>query len=281
MFQMLSSHSLVDLQNEIFQFYPFLTGSSSLSEQEIRSYLATSLEVSETAITSKTGDSPFSLLESAFAERLSSNGKRRWGVKDPHLTYALHEFITRYPTAKFLFMIRDPRAVVSSYLSRKFNVANSYYGAMLWTKEVELQRSFRESYPDNALLVRYEDLLTEKEQVLREVCNFLEIPLEHSMLNYFQNPALTRIHSGTENITKDVDPSMQQKWKKNLSQKQIRIIDALTAVESQKNGYCIEPNDWQCKWFMKHVYALHQWLVTTYIWNQHKIKKLARGSQGN
>ena len=258
MFQMLSSHSQIDLQNEIFHFYPFIKGTSALSEQEIRRYLATSLDVPEASIYRKPSETPFALLETAFAERRSSNGKKRWGVKDPHLTYALHEFISHYPKAKFVFMVRDPRAVVNSYLSRKFNIANCYHGALLWTKEAAMQRRFRESFPENTLLVRYEALLAEKERVLHDVCNFLEIPLEDAVLNYFQSPAKTRIHAGTENITKDVDPRMQQKWKRNLSRKQIRIIEAVTAVESQKNGYCIESNDWQCSSLNKLCYKLHQ-----------------------
>ena len=276
MFQMLSSHSEIDLQNELYEFYPYIRGSSLLSECEMTAYIASSLDVPGAKIRRRKNENAFALLESAFAVRRQSTSKPIWGLKDPHLTYALREFIEHYPNAKFLFMIRDPRAVVNSYVTRKFNIANCYHGSLLWKKEVELQRNFREAHTKNCHLVRYEDLITNKTDVLRRVCDFLDITFEDALINYFKGNANTRIHAGTENITKDVDSSIQAKWKHSLSGKQIQTIEAITSAEARKNGYQIKPCDWECSKLLRYVLNVHQWASTTWIWQRHKLAKIIK-----
>jgi hypothetical protein len=267
---MLNSHPEVDICNELDKFYPHLKGEFNI--QDLTEYLSKTLCVSESNLLGQkqgTTTGPFALLEAAFAQRSLESGKRRWGIKDPHLTYSLDEFKRHYPRAKFIFIVRDPRAVVNSYITRKFNVANCYYGAKLWKHEASLQRKFREKHMDDSLLIHYEDLLRDKTGNLTKICDFVGISYDPSMESYFKSSAKTRLHAGTINITKDVDPRISEKWRTTLSQKQLRLIESITSEEAIRHQYEIPANSVTLTFIHRGYYALHQWIVTTYIWQRH------------
>jgi hypothetical protein len=128
----------------------------------------------------------FALFHQHYAERM---GKSRWGDQTGTVEYYADRILAAYPTARLIHMIRDPRDRYEVSRSAKHRSRGGIGGATLeWRDSVDLARRNRHRYADRYLVVRYEDLVYQREQTLREVCAFIGeeyvpgmLSLEHAM----------------------------------------------------------------------------------------------------
>lgn len=116
-------------------------------------------------------------------------GKVRWGDKTPAYLTNIAEIGTALPEARFVHLIRDGRDVALSILAmpeadRPMRNPDSVgVVAGRWRKRIERARRQAEALP-HYLEVRYEELVTEPEAVLRRVCDFVELDFLEEMLEY-------------------------------------------------------------------------------------------------
>ena len=253
----------LDIMNEFWSFHDCLIGSANPRAVIARRF-------SKYDFAPPDGDDPFVHLEAGFAARAQSDGFRRWGLKDPRLTYTLNHFRERYPKAPFLFIVRDPRATCSSMMKQRWNVANSFCGARLWLKEVSLQREFILSHPDHCLQIRYEDLVSSPDSVVPTICDFIREPFDPALLEFHSAPNRNiRVHAGNENILKAINPELSEKWRSELSPTQIRIIEATAETGMREFGYEVSRSDLRPPGATRRMaYGLHQWFCTNYWWQQ-------------
>lgn len=101
-----------------------------------------------------------------------------------------------YHNAKFIHIIRDGRSVAVSYKDlNKKNMASVYAPnlpeeiekiAKEWTGNINMiNTSFKKLDTDQHYTLRFEDLISEPEKILKEICIFLDIGYDKEMLNYF------------------------------------------------------------------------------------------------
>lgn len=170
-------------------------------------------------------------------------GTGRGGIKHPYFTYHLENVSRLFPNAKIVIILRDGRAVANSYLKVRWGTANIYAGAKQWAREVRLQRAFLAANPDRAILVRYEDLVAEPRETLLRICRFLDLPFSEEMLSYHKRPPSFRRHRFNVNTTRGIDPSIGEKWKHDLTPRQIRIFESLAGDVLVENGYTLTSKD--------------------------------------
>jgi hypothetical protein len=110
--------------------------------------------------------------------------------------------------------------------------------------------------PEKFRSFRYEDLLTNPEKELRDICRFIEIPFAESMLTYhknmnaaiemFQERAKTKeakslrieaSHTIHKNLSIPIDTTLITTWQKEFSQEEIRVLDELCGNYAMKFGY--------------------------------------------
>ena len=268
LYQMLNSHPELYLVNEFWDLYPHLTG-------EVRDPAALErLLVAHLGLTTShlggTGapDEPFTHVDRAFEKRLEELGKSRWGIKHPRLTYYLDLFAAHYPEARFVVIVRDARGVNRSYLTRKMNVANVYHGARLWREQVGIQSEFMRRHPDVCHRLRFENLLAAPESRLRDICDFLGEQYSDHMLRYYRYSPDTSVHAGNVNITRPIQPGVADKWRTELSSRQIGIIEAIAGDTMVEHGYELTGAVARLGPRQRRIYDLHQWLLTTYWWQR-------------
>lgn len=112
-----------------------------------------------------------SAVGNAYARRF---GKGRWGVKYPGVEFrrGVRRLHALFPAGTVLFLARDPRDV---YLSQhraglRRGLADLELFAVLWALQTRrILRDFR-ALGGRALVVRYEDLIEDPEQVLARIC---------------------------------------------------------------------------------------------------------------
>jgi Sulfotransferase family len=123
--------------------------------------------------------------------------KSLWGDKTP--LYGRHAYaIARLlPEARFIHVIRDGRDVALSLRSMWFAPSQRVDAlARYWARELQRARRQGQSlkyYRE----IRYEALIQNPEQVLRDICQFLELEFDPRMLSYHEKAA-TRLgeHEG-------------------------------------------------------------------------------------
>jgi hypothetical protein len=255
--------------NEFWDLYPFIRGENR-DLQALEQLLVSHLELASPYLgpDESPPSEPFDHVDLAFAARLREVGKRRWAIKHPRLTYFMEDFVARYPESRWVFIIRDGRGVVNSYLTRRWNVANVYYGARLWQEQIGIQRTFIAAHPEQSHVLNFERLLAEPRQTVMEICDFLDLDFSDELLAYHEKRPTTEVHAGNINITRPIQQSFGEKWRSKLSAGQIGVIEAVAGKTLVDEGYALEGHRAHLTAAHRALYGVHQWAMTNLWWQQ-------------
>ena len=205
----------------------------------------------------------FSALLAAYRERV---GKERVGEKSPRHVRYLEELLMWYPEARVVVMQRDPRAVVASQLRTPWSQSQvaplSLRQGVFVNKRVQelafYAANWRDVYgrivprwqADNrVLVVAYEALVQDAEGELRRICDFLDEPYEPAMVT---RRAEAGIHTPSAAMVgvpeqwrrehyastlRPVSADALQKWKTELSNREVAMVEGLCGWTMQTAGY--------------------------------------------
>jgi Sulfotransferase family len=121
----------------------------------------------------------------------SKQGKPRWGDKTPDYVRKMRKIQLALPEARFIHLIRDGRDAGLSHNARivRRGVREPLPAAELARRWVARIDKARESAADlnGYLELRYEDLVTDPEPALRQVCELIELDHDPAMLDYHRH----------------------------------------------------------------------------------------------
>ncbi|MCA9969807.1 MAG: amino acid adenylation domain-containing protein, partial [Anaerolineales bacterium] len=100
---------------------------------------------------------------------------------------------------KYIHLVRHPYAAIASMVRARvgrllMEETGDLYAAAesLWTTTTTVTQAFLQDVdPARHFLVRYEDLVTEPERVMRDLCAFLEIPFDPAVLQPYSGARMT------------------------------------------------------------------------------------------
>jgi hypothetical protein len=111
-------------------------------------------------------------------------GKSRWGDKSLDSESHADTIFTEYPSARIVHVIRDPRdRFASQSRHRRAGRGGVGSGTALWLWSARLAQRNRDRYPDQYLVVRFEDLVCDTERCLRSICEFIGEPYSAAMID--------------------------------------------------------------------------------------------------
>lgn len=148
------------------------------------------------------------------------------GDKTPRNVFHLHTLMSAFPNAKFIHIVRDPRDNVLS-AKNKWN-KKIFRAAYNWQKAI----SNIDGMVDKTrfIEVKYEDLIKNTENVVKNLCQFIGISYQKGM---------ERLKTNVENKGEVVDENNYNKFQDQLLAKEIIYIEALTKEGLQKYGYLL------------------------------------------
>jgi hypothetical protein len=184
----------------------------------------------------------FAIIEEHYAERM---GRPRWGDKSLNIERYADPIFKFYPTAKILHMIRDPRDRYASALTRwKVNRGGVGAGAAVWLQSMRLAKRNLALYPDNYMIVRYESLSFQPEEMLKEICAFIGEEYTPRMLSMDGAEAF-RDEGGNSSYGQHEPGRISTKsigrFKKVLSKRQIAFIQKFAGPDMLSLSYLLEP----------------------------------------
>lgn len=106
----------------------------------------------------------------------------RWGDKTPINGQKMEALLAVFPNARFVHMLRDGVDVVHSMNTEMVCATSVVSAAKTWTRAVTAAHTFAEQHPDRLLTVRYERMCRSPEEVLREVCTFIDVPYSSRLI---------------------------------------------------------------------------------------------------
>jgi hypothetical protein len=123
----------------------------------------------------------FLLWDRLLDRELSGSGKKMLVCKTPTNVFIADEIARCWPDARFIYLLRHPSAIAKSRESYRPEESAERHIAFVRRFARALETA-REEHP--GITVRYEELTREPERVTRELCAFLGVKWERSMLEY-------------------------------------------------------------------------------------------------
>jgi hypothetical protein len=188
------------------------------------------------------GDVP-QLLANIFVKEAESYGKSLLFIKENHL-YEFYFFLcTHYPNARYVYLVRDPRDMALSWKCHSSHPGGILNAAEQWQKDQQNSlKIFNELYKSGqGLFVKYEKLIEETCSELSRIISFLGEEYYPEIINEFAEDELTIKNSETneawKNLSAGVIKNNSGKYKKFLTEKEIRIIEKICFTEMRFLGY--------------------------------------------
>ncbi|MDQ6747544.1 MAG: sulfotransferase [Candidatus Dormibacteraeota bacterium] len=178
-------------------------------------------------------------------------------IKEPNGSESADVIMAALPRSRLLFLLRDGRDVVDSVLAANLSdswVAHEFPGARgidtaehrdfviesahKWLWRTEVVQAAYAAHPGPRLMVRYEDLLQEPHRHLREICDWMELPVSDSQLEQwigthaFESlPAAAR---GPKQFFRAAQPGL---WRKSLTLEEQVCVTEILGPKLRELGY--------------------------------------------
>jgi|GEM_PF-714243 hypothetical protein len=163
-----------------------------------------------------------------------------WGDNEPSHVFNIPYFKELFPGSKFILMVRDPRDVYASFKVSWPGIRSAEGLALRWKKCLLDASSAASSLGDSSIKrVRYEDLVTNPAAQLEEVCEFLRVEYDSSMLNFFETVPARKLSKVNHhrNLREPVFTTSVGKYRQILTQEEIATIQRRLYSPMRSLGY--------------------------------------------
>jgi hypothetical protein len=188
----------------------------------------------------------FGVYVALYDQYAAAKGKPRWACKSTFMVHHVDRILARFPDARLLFLVRDPRDVCVSAKKSVFSHFHPYYTAQLWRDEQRKGIAAMDASPKNVLLVKYEELTSEPEREVRRICDFIGEAFDPKMLNFFETDEARKSASLSEswaNTAKPVKKDSVGLWRTALPADEIRLVEHVCRAEMARLGYEVSTPD--------------------------------------
>ncbi len=213
--------------------------------QLVRSYVA------ERAAT---GEVLLEAVLNAYAVVTQQPKRKYWVEKTPGNEFQLGRLRRRWPTMRAIYIVRNPLQNFHSYGKKQaaggFSLTPEKF-VLRWLKSLAAWDRFTQDNP-NALLMRYEDLVTDPRATLEEVCRFLEIEWNDTLLRPTRNGAFWSGNSMHGEVYQGISPAVLDKYRQELTAEEIGFLETWLAPTMQRFGWPTQARHGATKYFSPH-----------------------------
>jgi hypothetical protein len=176
---------------------------------------------------------------------------RRPCAKDPPLAQNISLLHGLFPHGKFIYMVRDPRAHLVSYIhheEKQLNEMNKRAGLLSWNEFNErAHKQCMQVGAESCLLVHYERLILDFNRTMSGVARFLNVPWTDRFLHH-ERFVDTRIKLApvvewsTEQVMRPVNSHSLHSWK-NKTRFDVIMVERLAPMH-KLFGYNLRKDDY-------------------------------------
>jgi hypothetical protein len=164
-------------------------------------------------------------------------------------TYEIAPQINYYlPESKYLYLVRDPRDMALSWKKSTIHKGSIVTAARQWKIDQQqyLKHFHLESMKKNILLLHYEQLISESKKELNRVFSFIGVENENVHLSFHKDAKTmenAKKNDAWKNISKGLLKGNKEKYLKELSSKEISIIEFICRDEMNYFSYKLKSSE--------------------------------------
>lgn len=175
--------------------------------------------------------------------------------KNPLYSTRVDDLARIFKDAKFLFILRDPRAyVLSTYenIGHRGKLISAHIYSFFWTNHMRLIHKNQKKRAANCMVLRYEDFISNASHSVKEVSGFFDLSYSDSMLEYYkafeQNMATLEANvpkwriKKLKKLTQPINPTRVSSWEKSLSEGEVKRIEFWCSKAAKQFNYAPTKN---------------------------------------
>ncbi|MCX6305247.1 MAG: sulfotransferase [Bacteroidetes bacterium] len=205
----------------------------------------------------------------------------RIGDKNPVYSIYTERFLKIFPDARFICIIRDYRdnfVSMRKLSDLKLEAPILTLQVYRWRYVAKLFLKCKKRYPDRFRVIRYEDLVMNKSEVLADLCQFIGIPFDPAVFDFYKkkeetfrtynNPLVERFHGSLMN---PVNTGRMELWKKEMTPAEIRMADFVAGKYAGIFNYDrVEKSPSLILWLKSRPMAIYGFLIfKLYVWGSY------------
>ena len=181
-------------------------------------------------------------LKFIYQNEAKLNGKSKLFVKENKIYDFIYFLLTEFEDPKFVYFVRDPRDMALSW-----KLSPNLRGCVIragntWKRD---QKKYLKIFScllrqNRAILMRYEDLLTDSEESLNNLCKFLNVEFESKLLKFrCSDLTIKNANSSADwkNLNRPLMKANFNKYQDSLTDEEIKYVECLCHKEMDILGY--------------------------------------------
>lgn len=191
-----------------------------------------------------------SAFDAIYSEKARQHGKSLYACKDNHMFnyVSLLEKLPDREDIRYLYLYRDPRDHIVSWMKRPLYMYTPYEIARKWKYEQQtiLDLKFREGI--NMHFVKYEDLIGNPQLEMTKVMEYIGIDIDEKCFQTNADNKESKRNEYWENLSKPIISSNSRKYLDALSAKDLLVSESVCKDQMNNLGYQLETSaDWNKK----------------------------------
>jgi glycosyltransferase involved in cell wall biosynthesis len=164
-----------------------------------------------------------------------------WCCKSMESVYHLNEIEDAGLNPFYIYIYRDGRDVALSFKKAIVGPKHIYHLAKKWKEEQELSLDLLDRISNDRFIeIRYEELILQPHTVMRLICEKLGLSFSEDIFNYYKShESVVTASSGEmwQNVAKPIIATNFDKYKKELSELELKIFEWTAGEVLKKLGY--------------------------------------------
>jgi len=194
-----------------------------------------------------------------------------WAEKSTSMEIFSDTLFSWYPHCKMIHLLRDPR---DNYASIKSGWEKHYQNqfdslerllqsvidrALLGMRYAELNQKI---YPDQYLVLRFEDLVADPEKEMRRICLFLKVEFDSAMLKPAFLESAWHGNSFESQSLSEVSSQNAGRWRERIHAEEAQVLEFYFAEVMGRFGYDRQFSDAECARAVRQHYSWFNYAQT-------------------
>jgi hypothetical protein len=201
-----------------------------------------------------------------YSSVFEKDGIRMIGDKNPAYSIFANRVHKLFPEAKIIHITRDYRDNYLSLIKVNFEVPIVPLVIYRWKFALRLMLKLKKKNPGLIYTIKYEDLAADPENRFRELCGFLGIDYDPSVMSFYQKKSeVEKAYAGSDDLNlvhkslfNPISTERMNRWQSEMSPRDIRIADLVAGKTAEKAGYTRQ--------YTKFNPGLYLWILPTLVY---------------